>query len=84
MTTETRTITAHIPVELAEKLDKLAEQYDRSRGWIIKTALADYIDIEEYRLHATLEASAFAHAHPEKLISQESMEKWASTLMSRT
>lgn len=34
--TQTRVITAHIPVEIAEKIDELAANYDRSRGWIVK------------------------------------------------
>jgi len=32
---ETRVLTAHIPVSLAEKVDQLADQLERSRGWIV-------------------------------------------------
>ena len=36
---ETRVVTSHLPAELAEKLDGLAERLDRPRGWIVKEAM---------------------------------------------
>ena len=36
---ETRVLTAHVPIELANKVDELAERLERSRGWIVKQAL---------------------------------------------
>ena len=75
----TRTVTAHIPIELAEAIDRLAAQYDRPRGWIIKTALADYVDIEERRFHLTLAASDFAHNHPDQLVPHTTIQKWVET-----
>lgn len=42
----TRIITAHVPVEMAEKLDELAADYDHSCGWIVKQALAAFIEQE--------------------------------------
>lgn len=71
----TRTVTAHIPIELAEAIDRLAAQYDRPRGWIIKTALADYVDIEERRLIQTIDA--LAEIQSGQFVTQESMEQWA-------
>lgn len=32
----TRVVTAHIPRELAEQIDKLAARLDRPKGWIVK------------------------------------------------
>lgn len=51
-----RVMTAHVPVEMAEKIDELAERLDRSRGWIIKQALADWIADEEERRRLIQEA----------------------------
>ncbi len=45
----TRVLTAHVPVELAEKVDQMAERLERSRGWIVKQALSNWVDEEEGR-----------------------------------
>ncbi|APG17137.1 ribbon-helix-helix protein, CopG family [Kosakonia radicincitans] len=45
----TKVLTAHVPIELADKVDLLAESSERSRGWIIKRALAEYIERAELR-----------------------------------
>ena len=38
--TDTRGLTAHVPVPMAEKVDELAYRLERSRGWIMKQALS--------------------------------------------
>jgi len=48
--TETRVLTVHVPVPLAEKVDDLARRMERSRGWILKQALAAWIAQEEERI----------------------------------
>lgn len=58
MTMDTRVVTTHVPVELAEKLDELAEQLDRPKGWVVKEAIAAYVALEEKRHQLTLEALA--------------------------
>ena len=55
---DTRVVTAHLPIDLADKLDGLAERLDRPRGWIVKQALASYVALEEKRHRLTLEALA--------------------------
>jgi predicted transcriptional regulator len=52
----TRVVTAHIPDELAEKVDRWAELLERPRGWIVKQALADWIFNEEEKDRLTVEA----------------------------
>jgi predicted transcriptional regulator len=74
----TRVVTAHIPEELALKLDRHAESLERSRGWIVKQALADWIDWEERKLQMTLEA--LEEADREGTISHEDMLAWADSL----
>jgi len=51
-----RVVTAHIPRQLAEDVDELAATIDRPRGWIMKEALALYVDLERKRHALTLEA----------------------------
>jgi predicted transcriptional regulator len=73
---ETRVVTSHLPAELAEKLDGLAEQLDRPKGWIVKEAIATYVALEEERRRLTLEALADVkagrtHEHAE-------LEAWAA------
>ncbi|MGO7419285.1 CopG family ribbon-helix-helix protein, partial [Rhizobium ruizarguesonis] len=55
---ETKVLTAHVPLPLAQKVDQLASRLERSRGWIVKQALTAWIDQEEERRRLTLEALA--------------------------
>ena len=58
----TKVLTAHVPLPLAKKVDKLAESMERSRGWIVKEALTDWIAREEHRHQLTLEGLAAVDA----------------------
>jgi predicted transcriptional regulator len=74
----TRVVTSHLPADLAEKLDGLAERLDRPKGWIVKEAIASYVALEEQRRQLTLEALADVkagrtHEHAE-------IEAWAAGL----
>ena len=53
---DTRVVTAHLPADLARKLDGLAERLDRPKGWIVKEAIASFISLEEKRFRLTIEA----------------------------
>ena len=48
---ETKVLTAHVPLPLAEKVDEMAARLERPRGWIVKQALSAWIEREEARLH---------------------------------
>jgi predicted transcriptional regulator len=37
---ETKVLTAHVPLPLAEKVDQMAVRLERSRGWIVRQALS--------------------------------------------
>lgn len=52
----TKVLTAHVPLPLAEKIDQLAARLERSRGWIVKQALAAWVEQEEQRSRLTREA----------------------------
>ena len=75
---ETRVLTAHVPTELAEKVDVYAEQLERPRGWIVKQALQAWIDEEELRHQMTL--AALAEADAGHVVPHDEVEKWIRSL----
>ena len=78
MNAPTKVVTAHLPLGLAERLDELAARSERSRGWIVKQALAAWVDQEEERHRLTLEALADVDAG--RVIDHESIVAWAESL----
>jgi predicted transcriptional regulator len=76
--TNTKVVTAHIPIPLAEKIDQLANQRERSRGWIFKQALSAWIDQEEERHQLTLEALAGVDVG--NVIDHQAVQAWADSL----
>ena len=74
----TKVLTAHVPLALAEKVDQLAARQDRSRGWIVKQALSAWIDQEEERSRLTREALADVDAG--RVIAHQSVQAWADSL----
>lgn len=79
---ETKVLTAHVPLPLAEKVDQLAARLERPRGWIIKQALAAWVDQEEERRRLTLEALADVDAGG--VIDHQAVQAWADSLDSDT
>jgi len=76
--TETRVLTAHVPVTLAEKVDLFSNKLERSRGWIIKEALSSWIEQEEKKDLLTWEAISSVDSG--KIIDQDLMQNWAQNL----
>ena len=58
----TRVVTAHIPDDLAARVDEMAERLERSRGWIVKQALAAWVDLEDERQVSYAEGQKLARA----------------------
>jgi predicted transcriptional regulator len=75
---ETKVLTAHVPLPLAEKVDEMATRLDRSRGWIVKQALSAWIAQEEERRQLTLEALADVDAG--RVIDHQAVQAWADSL----
>lgn len=75
---DTRVVTAHLPADLAKKLDGLAERLDRPKGWIVKEAIASFISLEEKRFQLTLEALADVDA--KRTVDHAEIEAWAAGL----
>ena len=80
--TETKVLTAHVPIPLAEKVDQMAARLERSRGWIMKQALSAWVDQEEERSRLTREALDDVDAG--RVIDHQAVQAWADSLSSDT
>lgn len=78
MATDTKVLTAHVPLGLADKVDAMAARLERSRGWVMKQALAAWVDLEEERHRMTLEALADVDAG--RVIDHQAIQAWADSL----
>ncbi|MDD2913729.1 MAG: ribbon-helix-helix domain-containing protein [Gallionella sp.] len=74
----TKVLTAHVPIPLAEKIDQIAARMERSRGWIVKQALSAWVDQEEERRRMTLEGMADVDAG--QVVEHQSVLAWAESL----
>ena len=74
----TKVLTAHVPLTLAKKVDRMAARLERSRAWIVKQALTAWIDQEEERRRLTREALADVDAG--RVIDHQAVQAWAESL----
>lgn len=79
---DTRVVTAHLPKDLAEKLDGLAETLDRPRGWLVKEAVAAYVGLAEERRRETI--AALDEVDAGQVVEHEEVAAWADSLGSAT
>lgn len=75
---ETKVLTAHVPIPLAEKVDKMAARLERSRGWVMKQALTAWLKQEEERERLTIEALADVDAG--RAVDHQTVHAWAESL----
>ena len=75
---ETRVLTAHVSIHLAEKVDQAATRLERSRGWVVKQALSAWLAQEEERDRLTKEA--LADVDTNHTIDHQSVLAWADSL----
>ena len=75
---ETKVITAHVPLHLADKVDDLSHRLERSRAWVVKQALSAWIDQEEERHQLTLEA--MADVDTGQVVTHQAVQAWAASL----
>lgn len=78
MTSETKVLTAHVPLALAEKVEAVAARLERSRGWVMKQALAAWVGQEDERHRMTLEALEDVDA--DRVIDHQAIRAWADSL----
>ena len=50
MSQSTAPMTVRLPVELKERLDRLAEATDRSRSWLTLDAVRTYLELQEWQI----------------------------------
>ena len=79
-----RVVTANLPAEMISKLDEIAHRTDRSKSWIIRQALAEWIAEEQRRHELTLEAlksvdegRTYSQAEIEEFFTQKKTERRA-------
>ena len=78
MNDPTKVLTTHVPLDLAEKVEAMAARLERSRGWVVKQALAAWVDQEEERHRLTLEALESVKAG--RTVDHQSVIAWADSL----
>jgi predicted transcriptional regulator len=77
----TRVVTAHLPLELARKLDGLADELERPRGWLVKEALEAYVGLVEERQRET--RAALEEVQAGRTLDHAEVEGWAAGLGKR-
>ncbi|WKL56204.1 ribbon-helix-helix domain-containing protein [Asticcacaulis sp. ZE23SCel15] len=75
----TRVVTAHIPVELADQLDEISSRLDRPKGWIVKQALASWVELEARRHAMVMEA--LADADEGRVVGHADIKAWVNGLL---
>jgi predicted transcriptional regulator len=75
---DTKGVTAHVPLPLADRIDELAVRLERSRGWIVKQALATWVEREDEKRRLTLEALEDVDAG--RFVDHRAIQAWADSL----
>jgi predicted transcriptional regulator len=78
MVAETRTLTAQVPIELAQEVDALSELLERPRQWIVKKALVQFLAREAEKRRLIQEGLDDVSAG--RMVSMEQARAWANRL----
>ncbi|MGN6848649.1 MAG: CopG family ribbon-helix-helix protein [Sphingomicrobium sp.] len=70
-----RVVTAKLPDDLVSRLDEIADRIDRSKSWIVRQAVAEWLAEEQRRHELTLEA--LEDVDEGRVLTQEELETWA-------
>jgi predicted transcriptional regulator len=76
MADDGRVVTAKLPDDLVAQLDEVAAQIDRSKSWIIREAVSEWLSEEQHRHELTLEA--LRDVDENRTSSHEEVKAWAS------
>ena len=68
-----RVVTAKLPDELITEMDEVAGRIDRSKSWIVRQAVAEWLAEERHRYELTLEAMKAVDEG--RFLSQDEIEK---------
>jgi len=75
MSDDGRVVTAKLPDDLVSRLDDVADRIARSKSWIVRQAVAEWLAEEQRRHELTLEA--LRDVDQGRALSQEELEAWA-------
>ena len=67
-----------MPEDQAKKLDGLAEQLNRPRGWVVKEAVETYLALAEERRRETI--AALEEVDAGRIVEHSEVEAWAADL----
>ena len=70
-----RVVTAKLPDELVAELDEVSSRIDRSKSWIVRQAVAEWLSEERRRYDLTLEA--LSDVDEGRTVSHAEMKSWA-------
>lgn len=56
MSDDGRVVTAKLPDDLVSRMDEVADRIDRSKSWIVRQAVTEWMAEEQRRFELTLEA----------------------------
>ena len=73
MSKDGRVVTANLPDELVSQMDEVAGRIDRSKSWIVREAVAEWLAEEQRRYELTLEA--LKSVDEGRTFTQEEIEK---------
>ena len=76
MPNDGRVVTAKLPDELVSRLDETADRIERSKSWIVRQAVAEWLAEEQRRHELTLEA--LRDIDEGRVLTQEEIEAWAA------
>jgi predicted transcriptional regulator len=74
MADDGRVVTAKLPDDVVSRMDEVAERIERSKSWIVREALVQWLAEEQRRYELTLEA--IKDVDEGRLISQHELEEW--------
>ena len=72
--TDHRVVTASLPNDLVLEMDKVAERIDRTKSWIVRQAVSEWLTEEERRYQLTLEA--LKSVDEGRTLSQDEVERY--------
>jgi len=73
MADDGRVITAKLPDDLVSRLDQVADRIDRSKSWIVREAVTEWLAEEQRRYEMTLDA--LKSVDEGRIYSQEEVER---------
>ena len=77
MADDGRVVTAKLPDTLVSRMDEIADRLDRSKSWIVRQAVTEWLAEEQRRYELTLEA--MKSVDDAQAFTQEEIEKHFAT-----